>query len=388
MEHYCKSPWMSLFVYNDGKVKSCCAGSFDWGDLKENSLQEIIQSPKVKKLRKDIAEGRHNSYCDVCKECEERVGKSSRDYYEKFKMTEEELLNPDLFDLRMVDMRWNNLCNLNCVYCSSIFSTTWQKVKGEIIPDLRTNHYVTVLNEVNNNASKMEAIIMGGGEPLLHTMNVELLQSLPSDIHIDVMTNLSTNLGHSEVFQALKNKTRVNWAVSMENIGEQFEFVRHGADWNKMYNNLKTITKIPGHFKLLHPTYNILSATNLIKLYTLIAELDLDVHWQGLINPAELDVFNFSPNVLDYCIQCIDELFNSDVFKKHITATRFINNPEFLTDKDFLTFTRTELEKKKQQSYNYIDKDFRVWITNYNLKYAADVKSFEELWPELNSRIL
>jgi MoaA/NifB/PqqE/SkfB family radical SAM enzyme len=379
MDHYCKSPWMSLFVYNDGKVKSCCAGQWDWGDLKKNTLEEIVNSPKVVELRKDIAEGRHNSYCDYCKGCEENAGEGQRKYFDKFIMTDEELYNPELFDLRMVDMRWNNLCNLNCVYCDGLWSTTWQKAKGLPMSDLKTNHYVSVLDSVKTNSNKMEAIIMGGGEPLLHTQNVELLQSLAPDIHIDIMTNLSTNLSHSAIFAELKKKTRVNWCVSFENVGEQFEFVRHGASWDRMTTNLNLVKSLPTHSRMFKPTYNILCATSLISLYELLNEVEFDVHWQTLIHPQQLNVLNFSPKVLDLCIETIDKLFDSDAFKKH-SAT-----PKCGQDKDFFLHVKKELLEKKTQSYNYMDKEFREWITNYNKKYASDVRSFEELWPDLDN---
>lgn len=379
MSHYCKSPWMSLFVYNDGKVKSCCAGQWDWGDLKKNTLEEIVNSPKVVELRKDIAEGRHNSYCDYCKGCEENAGEGQRQYFDKFTMTDEELYNPDLFDLRMVDMRWNNLCNLNCVYCDVLWSTTWQKVKGHPMSDLKTNHYTSVLDMVRNNSHKMEAIIMGGGEPLLHTHNVDLLQSLDKNIEIDIMTNLSTNLKHSAIFAELKEKTNVNWCVSFENVGEQFEFVRHGASWERMLTNLNLVKDIPSHRKMFKPTYNILSATNLVLLYELLNEVDFDVHWQTLIHPKQLNVLNFSPAVLDLCIQSIDELLSSEAYKKHNTK------PRCGQDKGFFEHVKQELISKKTENYEYMDKEFRDWITTYNQKYAADVKSFEVLWPHIDN---
>lgn len=370
---------MSLFVYNDGKVKSCCAGQWDWGDLKKNTLEEIVNSPKVVELRKDIAEGRHNSYCDYCKGCEENAGEGQRKYFDKFTMTDEELYNPDLFDLRMVDMRWNNLCNLNCVYCDVLWSTTWQKVKGHAMSDLKTNHYVSVLDMVKTNSNKMEAIIMGGGEPLLHTHNVDLLQSLDKNIDIDIMTNLSTNLKHSAIFAELKEKTNVNWCVSFENVGDQFEFVRHGATWDRMLTNLNLVKDIFGHRRMFKPTYNILCATNLVALYELMNDTNFDVHWQTLIHPQQLNVLNFSAPVLDLCINAIDELFASDAYKKHN------ENPRCGQDTGFFEHVKKELIDKKNQTYKTMDKEFRAWIATYNKKYASDVKSFEELWPNLDN---
>ena len=34
------------------------------------------------------------------------------------------------------------------------------------------------------------------------------------------------------LLRELANKINVNWCVSFENIGDEFEFVRHGAKWD------------------------------------------------------------------------------------------------------------------------------------------------------------
>lgn len=380
-EHYCKSPFMSLFVYDDGRVKSCCAGGWDWGNLKEKTLQEIVNDPKVIELRKDIVEGKHNSYCDYCKGCEENAGESQRVYFTKFQMSQEDLYNPETFKLMMVDMRWNNLCNLNCAYCAPLWSTTWQKAMGMPMTDLKTNHFVSVLDEVKSRSQYMEAIIMGGGEPLLHQQNIELLQSLDDNILIDIMTNLSTNIDHSPVFAELKKKNNVNWCVSFENLGDEFEFVRHGARWDRLVKNLNVVKNLEGHTRTFKPTYNILSATRLVKLYELANEYDFQIHWQTLLHPEQLSVARFSKPVIAECIKEIDNLFSSNAFIQYNSSTRFKQGTSFFT------YLREELQALLDIEYTTIDKKFREWLFLYESKYAADVKKFHTLWPELDQLI-
>lgn len=382
MEHYCKSPWMSLFVYDDGNVKSCCAGQWSWGNLKEKSLVDIINDPKVKQLKQDIINGVDNSYCSYCKGCEDNAGESQRQYFDKFKMPDEKLYNPDIFDLMMVDMRWNNLCNLNCAYCDTMWSTSWQKLKGMPMPDLKTNHYVSVLQLVKDSKDNMEAIIMGGGEPLLHTQNVELLQSLHDDIHIDIMTNLSTNLTHSAVYQELAKKLDVNWCVSFENLGDEFEYVRHGASWDRMQTNLSMIKRLSSHSKMLKPTYNLLCATRLKELYELANQLDFNVHWQTLIHPDQLSVIEFSRPVRELCIQSIEELFSSEPYKIFNERSRHNQSDEF-----FKHLRKELMTKNLSTDTKTVDSKFRIWLDDYESKYAKDVKKFSVLWPDLDSVI-
>lgn len=380
MSHYCKSPWMSLFVYDDGRVKSCCAGQWDWGDLKTQSLDEIISSPQVMQLKKDIIEGVPNSYCSYCAGCEENSGSSQRGYYTQFEMDEKKLNDINVFELMQTDIRWNNLCNLNCAYCDTLWSTTWAKLKNIPITSIKSRYYDSVLIKVKDNKDKIKAIIMGGGEPLLHKQNVELLQELNDGVHIDIMTNLSMKLESSSVFTELRKKTNVNWCISFENTGDEFEFVRHGAKWDQIYENIKKIRYHDGHTVMLKPTYNLLSATSLTSLYQIANEFNVPISWQTLIHPSHLCVNNFSKLVRDYCINKIQEFLNTDVFK--IYLERNIHSSK----NDFLNFIASELNTERDDS-NSVDIQFRKWVVEYTTKYATDVKKFNELWPELDRLI-
>lgn len=376
MSKFCASPWMSLFVYNDGMVKSCCAGRGDWGDLKKQTLEEIVNSPKVVKLRQDLLNGVKNSYCELCEECENNSGSSQRDYFQQFNLSNDLISDSKSFDLQMTDIRWNNLCQLNCVYCDPLWSTTWSKLKGIEFQPINNDYHLDVLDAVQKNTDKMQAIILGGGEPLLHKQNVELLQSLSPDIKIDIMTNLSMNLDSSKVFEQLAKKNRVNWCVSFENTGECFEFVRHGAKWDQLNTNLQKIMELKGHEITIKATYNLLSASKLIDLYKFANSIQQQIHWQPLVGPSELNVMYFSKPVLSRLIKEIDDLYESNDYKiyqeRHSVFT-----------KEFLDNYRTSMVQRLTEEYESIDVTFKNWILIYNKKYASDVKPFSVLWPEI-----
>jgi uncharacterized Fe-S cluster-containing radical SAM superfamily protein len=373
---------MSLFVYDDGKVKSCCAGMWDWGDLKEKSLDEIINDPKVIQLKQDILDGKPNDYCNYCSGCEANSGHSQRFYFHKFKISDEELADPTKFDLRMTDIRWNNLCNLNCAYCDTLWSTTWMKAKGYEIKSIKSRYYDSVLLAVQNNKNVMEAIIMGGGEPLLHKQNVELLQSLDDHIDIDIMTNLSIDLNSSSVYQELKKKVNVNWCISFENLGDEFEFVRHGAKWEQLLTNIATLKTHPTHRFMFKPTYNLLSATRLTELYKLSEEFNIPIFWQTLIHPAQLCVAKLPKHVIQTCLTYLREFTQSEVWNKY----KEMHSHQH--DLDFFDGIINELQGKLDDAShngNMAQIQFIEWLDLYENKYATDVRKFTELWPEFAS---
>ena len=63
---YCTSPFNSLFIRPNGDVASCCAGSEEWGNLKENSIEEIIHSETAVRVRNNVLNGLEDSYCKWC----------------------------------------------------------------------------------------------------------------------------------------------------------------------------------------------------------------------------------------------------------------------------------------------------------------------------------
>jgi hypothetical protein len=70
---------------------------------------------------------------------------------------------------------------------------------------------------------------------MLMKQNYELIAKLPSSARISILTNLSYDLQRLPCIENLLARPRENtiWNISCENIGQQFEYVRSGAEWNK-----------------------------------------------------------------------------------------------------------------------------------------------------------
>ena len=146
MTNRCKSPWTSIFIETDGSVKSCCAGGYYWGNLHNNTVEEILNSPQVIKIKQQIINDEPVDYCKNCRRDEEATGYSLRNYYDQFSATDELLNSTTGFKPRNIDIRWNALCNLNCVYCSEDCSTEWQKLKGITVESVQRAYYDQVLD--------------------------------------------------------------------------------------------------------------------------------------------------------------------------------------------------------------------------------------------------
>ena len=73
----------------DGKMYLCCMDAFknhEVGDLRKNTLLEILRDPRYRKLRKDISLGKYN--LPMCKACK-TVGRCTITETEKGKIDAE-----------------------------------------------------------------------------------------------------------------------------------------------------------------------------------------------------------------------------------------------------------------------------------------------------------
>lgn len=369
MTNQCKSPWTGIFIETNGKVKSCCAGAYYWGDLHDNTIEEIINGDAATQIRAELAADQPSDYCAGCRRDEERTGYSLRNYYDQF------TLETSDFVARNLDIRWNALCNLNCVYCNEYSSTKWQKLKGIPVELTERNYYTGLLEYIEAHSQELEIILLVGGEPLLPRQNVRLLNGVADNIHIDIISNLSVDLNTNAVFQQLKNKTSVGWKISCEAVGQRFEYVRHGAEWSQFVDNLKTIKNLPGHQITLLPVYCIYSATNMLELYKFVLDMDIQIHWQTLWGPEYQNVANFSPSVRQRAIEEIDSVLDLPGIDR---LDRGMN-------RTFLETMRDQLQSI--DSNKYCNQEFLTWSSTYEQQYANDVESFSSLWPELEELI-
>jgi len=360
---YCKSPWTALFIHTDGQVKTCCAGTHALGNLNENTIEQILASEKLENIKKEIIAGKIPDYCSYCQKNEQQSGTSQRQYFEQFHVSS---ADPQHFSLQTVDVRWNTLCNLGCAYCNEDWSTTWQQIKGIPIKPMYHDYYQGFLDYLSKSKQTIDNFILAGGEPLLHKQNIKMLEQSKDDIVVDVITNLSVPLESSPVFRELKNKKNVRWQVSMDNIGDRFEYVRYGANWQQIIDNINTLLRLSNHVVTLFPLYCIYSATGIKEFMQLAKKLGVGVTWQKLNMPDYLNVNNFSRPIRQLAQQHIQEVLDQSQEQQQ----EFLQSVYYSLDQD----------PKKT-----VDQKFLACTRTYESRYTQQNRHFQLLWPEIYS---
>ena len=371
---YCAAPWRGLHINARGDVKTCCAGNPNiLGNLKSDSIENILQGPKLKEIREVIRAGNSHEYCVNCVNRESKGGDSERSWYNR--------VNKD-FDIRnagleyefpsLIDIRWNNTCNLSCNYCGERDSSKWAALK-KIHVESGTRHYYTdVCDFIKKHYNKVQEVALVGGEPLLLPENEYLLDVIPENCSVTLITNLSNSLEDNKIFKKLCKRNKVGWAISFENIAERFEYVRYGGKWELMLHNLDLIQNLirnNGHYGGIHAVYNIYTASRLCELIEFAVSRGLNIIWQNLSWPDTLDPRQYGQDITKSAIDEIEKLYTTYTIDP--TAKNLFDAALIYYKSSPLTSSIESLEK------------LRKFVDDIETKYHPATKGeFARLWPE------
>jgi hypothetical protein len=370
---YCAAPWRGLHINPQGNVKTCCAGNPNMlGNLNTNTIEEILNTDRMREIRASLAQGIPHEYCSNCVKAERFGADSERAWHNN--------VNPD-FDYAQAgdqyhypvifDVRWNTTCNLSCNYCGPTCSSKWASIQGVPFRSGTRPYYQQVCDFLEQHHKHIHEVAMVGGEPLLLPENERLLDVIPDNAIVTLITNMSVDLEKNRIFQKLRHRSRVGWSMSFDNIGARLEYVRHGADWQLIQNNLQTIKHLMlnnGHWGGIHAVYNIYSATHLCELRQFAEDTGTSVLWQNLFGPDSLDPFRHGPEVAELASDEIKRFYNLGI----------------ATDAERQFFDHALVKYSKAQPDDSIKQRFKNHIHQIETKIHPDKSGeFARLWPEL-----
>lgn len=369
---YCTAPWKGIAVMQQGNVKTCCVGSTVLGNLNNQSLDSILQSPLLDQIKQDLVNGWAHPNCKRCRYSEDTGNYANlRQHYLKFYPMDQ---TQDL-DLKVVDVRWNNKCNLQCGYCGPESSSTWEEKLGMTKYAVNKPYQDELLAWILTRADQLKEIMLAGGETMLMKQNYKLFALAPKDSRFSIVTNLSYDLANLPCMPDLLARPRDNviWNVSVENINEQFEYVRQGASWSQLVKNMEFLIKYWPHTVGLNMVYSVFSATTIDETYKIFS--DIGVHKATLLwieGNRHLAINRMPSKIRQLC-------------KLKLTALSEFHQQRFGEDKDLYPINGIEsihegLDKvptdslvTKSQFYDTI-----AWHDSWSKD-----KKFRDLWPDL-----
>lgn len=254
---FCVVPFVGGCIRPSGVMHVCC-NSHDPGEYSFRDIDKWRNSDAIIQLRKDLYNGIENDYCRRCW-FSQQIGETSLRQVYNQSLVDADIVNQiksiskNNFivedNIKFLDLKLGNLCNLKCVMCSPSSSSRilseW-KANKDIFPLVQKLDKDYTWPEREEFRSMIEPILPNlkyvqftGGEPFLNPYIEEILSKLSEDCIVHISTNLTII---DDVKIKLLQKFKNLWlTASADAVGELYEYIRFPGKFDKFENNLTTI---------------------------------------------------------------------------------------------------------------------------------------------------
>jgi len=353
-EPLCTAPFTSFLVDTNKGVRPCCVWEGDYfGNLKNSSIRDIVHGSEWSKLRRQMMMGQWPDGCISCKNREENTGWSVRQQFVPGGV----FYSDNWRDITYIEFSSSNLCNLACLHCSAGFSSSWIGQEQFLLrsgfedrrgPDdderFRTHKVHSPSSLITEDVatkmdlSKLEQIMIKGGEPMLNSDIPVLLSELHKSgvlkrITVNIVSNgtLPDKAYADEIYDLLGRAKAVHFDISVDGIGAVQEYIRYGQDCS-----IEQIERFVGRFGIMpNVRFSLLTS---VMAYNIFSLHDITKWWQLLIEKRK-------------------RYLNSDY-------RLFVIDPPYLSLQCLMPETRQRLidgfEKQRTKVYGHVIKNLKL----------------------------
>lgn len=396
-ESFCVLPWIHSFVNFNGHYQVCCSSeefhtSIDDSHGKPLNIQdrppiaEVMNAKLMCDVRSDMISGKWHSVCTRCKEIEDLGGVSrrnieNREYSGLIKnlldSTNEDGVLKEIPEIKNIDYRLGNLCNLKCTMCSPQSTLMWIKEWNSVKPpyeqysDEKMKEFSSynwiekdfLMQEFAEKIPFADRLHFAGGEPLITPQMVTMLKlCVEKGVAQNITLSYNTNVTRlpPEVLELWKNFKDVKLLCSVDAFGTLNEYIRYPSKWEVIDRNLSYLDKHAAEFNIseiiLATTVQIYNVLELDQLYTYLKKFQHIIPALNLINlltPKYMQTTLLPPEV------------------KKLATVRLIK-------------VNKDLKGKLPPKYDYLRENIEQTI---NFMNAQDLSSHLPVFRQINSQI-
>lgn len=295
-----------LTVKQNGNMTPCCDYVDSTGlNIENTSINEYFQSSVIVDLENSMKSNQWPIGCTKCKKHEGNNQTSMR--------INALALESRLFEKYHIDLSIGDECNSDCVMCSPASSSKIQsRIKhfgtiDEISYDftkLKTNwvNDEKIWKELESNIESISCIKFVGGEPFVikniwKWIEKECVQQQKHNIVLQVTTNAS--ILPSNKIDLLNNWKELIINVSVDAIGDQFEWIRHGLKWGAVSKNVNQLIELQKSIVSVQYVASVFSITGIADLLKWTNEIDSLFSFIPLTTPQYLSLQYAPTDVLE-----------------------------------------------------------------------------------------
>jgi sulfatase maturation enzyme AslB (radical SAM superfamily) len=312
---FCVLPWMHLATNAGGNFRVCCNSSpgknlilredGNAHKLYRDDLNAVWNSETYKTIRKQMLEGERPDMCVRCFREEDAGLNSARtSANNKWKDDATDYVENPALDVRYIDLRLGNLCNLRCRMCNPYASNQWLKEWDLIAPGMAPSErdrlkkmdwpeQPKTWENLFSISDTIEEIYLTGGEPTIIKEQHQLL-----DYFIDNSTakniKLKYNINMTNIPKHLLNKwrhfKRVQLNCSIDAVGDLNRYIRYPSNWSTITKTWEQIHELDNVDYEIHCTVQMYNILKLNELIDWASAYDTRIYFNILNHPQELNI--------------------------------------------------------------------------------------------------
>ena len=405
-----KWAWSTIYL-GQGKTASC--HRVNQHPIDPNNFANFHNQPEKIEARKLMLKGEWPQLgCEYCQKIEEAGGMSDRQYqlHETKNMDhipQELFEDPTAVEVvpTILEIYFNNVCNMACVYCGSWFSSKWEEEnkrfgefkQGDVTfgynktPNL---HYEKMLAdfwkylEEKDRYKAIRFYHILGGEPFFQDefdTSIEFWENHPNpELTFNIITNLKVPTKkfrtYIDRFEKMVNEgkmVRLQISGSIDAWGPQEEYVRWGLDLKEWEENFTYLLDKPWIILTVNMAITGLTIKTMPELIEKIKEWNLRrpknnkiyLSFMTVTDPKQLVADIFSKGVFDEDFKRILSVWPTETphdlsSKEHMEGIikQIENSPRDVERINELKIYLTELDRRRGTSwpalFPWLDQDF------------------------------
>jgi len=319
---FCVLPWMHLATNAGGSLRVCCNSIPDLNYIEKDNgkpykiqrddITEAWNSTTYKTIRQQMLDGERPAMCQRCFREEDSGLQSARQVWNEkwYDENKHYKVEADL-DIKYVDIRLGNLCNLKCRMCNPYASNQWIKEWHLINTDLpeEEKNRLSSMNWPEDEKTwdnlfsivdSVKEIYLTGGEPTIIKQQHKLLDYVIENNHAGKITlKYNTNLTNipKHLLDKWKYFKKIKLNCSVDAYGELDRYIRYPSDFETIDKNLRKLKQIDNCVLEIHCTVQMYNILHLDKLINWAEEHNCPIFYNILNHPAELNIRNLPANL-------------------------------------------------------------------------------------------
>ena len=375
MSKFCVLPFVHFEVDTDGKIRPCCV--YDGHYLRDDgshfnartdSIHDIRNSTWIKNMQDKMLAGKPDAGCRKCYS-EEANGNGSRRVRENDRFSAEiENIENGVFNLKIIDIKPGNTCNLKCRICNEFSSSKWIDDKKKLFNTNKVFSGAQLANfkwynnekfweELDTLMDNVEAIEIFGGEPMLIKQQFQFLErlierGLSKNITVSYATN-GTIFPQHAIDNIWPHFKHITIMLSADGIDKGFEYSRYPAEWSVYEDTLQRYVDA-GITPTISYGVSVYSIFNLIESIEYYYNRQIPV-WLNIVYDANTSIAALPEEVKRQVTADIKTRFNekwNDILQEKTIdgVVNYMNN----TQMDFLNIRNdiNKIDTIREQNFN------------------------------------